>query len=112
MIKIGYLSLYVDDVILAYHKQKEYQALQVIDQGYEQCAITGGHNLWLFLGAGGLKIGHIEDFIHRRQSTLIGSIDPQNQLAKLSEINMYQRKIGSLICAAITIRSDIYPAAP
>ena len=112
MIKIGYLSLYVDDVILAYHKQKEYQALQVIDQVYERCASTGGHNHWWFPGAGGSKISHIEEFIHRRQSTLIGSIDPKNQLANLSEIKMYQRKIGSLICAAITIRFDIYPAAP
>ena len=112
MIKIGFLSLYVDDVILAYHKQKEYQALQIIDQVYERCASTGGHNHWWFPGAGGSKISHIEEFIHRRQSTLIGSIDPKNQLANRSETKTYQRKIGSLICAAITIRSDIYPAAP
>ena len=52
MTKIGFLSLYMGDVLLAYHKQKEYQALQVIDQGYERCAITGGHNLWLFLEQG------------------------------------------------------------
>lgn len=127
MIKDGIIVFfYVDDIIFAYspQKQEEYEhAVLTLSQVY---TMTGGEDLQWFLGIGVTRdqekqliylsqtayIDKISRLIERqdvRHDTPMGTIElrPYKELATPSEINRYQRKIGSLLFAATTTRPDI-----
>jgi hypothetical protein len=127
MIKEGvFIFFYVDDIILAYDKQKEHLAQQTIDHLRSKYTITGGNDLHWFLGmevirhrhqrkillsqaAYSEKISRLADKTDVRHDTPMAMVElrPRDGLASASEINKYQRKIGSLLFAAVTTRPDI-----
>ncbi|KAK1912922.1 hypothetical protein P3342_004858 [Pyrenophora teres f. teres] len=127
LIKDGIIIFfYVDDIILAYHKDMEHQAQQAIKRLQDKYLFTGGNDLQWFLGveiirdresrtiqlsqaAYADKISRLADRTDIRHDTPMATAEllPRDGLASLSEINKYQRKIGSLLFAAVTTRPDI-----
>lgn len=127
MVKDGiFIFFYVDDIILAYDKRKEHLAHQTIDYLRDRYMITGGNDLQWFLGmevmrdrqgrrvllsqaAYADKISRLADKKDVRHDTPMAATElkPREGLASASEINRYQRKIGSLLFAAVTTRPDI-----
>jgi hypothetical protein len=120
------IFFYVDDIIFAYAKHKEKEAQQAVKLLQEKYTMTGGGDLQWFLGVEVLRrrdqgLIHLSqaayvDKIHRlvnrhdiRHDTPMSSIElkPSEPLATLADINRYQRKIGSLLFAAVTTRPDI-----
>ena len=120
------IFFYVDDIILAYNKEQAQQA-QTIDQSLQKVySMTGGDDLQWFLGIE-VRRDRLKQLIHLsqgaycekisrlaedrtiRHDTPIASaeLQPREGLATLSEINKYQRKIGSLLYAAVNTRPDI-----
>ena len=88
--------------------------------------MSGGHDLQWFLGVEVIrqrdqrlihlsqlayidKIRRLADQTDGRHNTPMAPIEikPRHDLAAPSEINRYQRKIGSLLFAAVTTRPDI-----
>ncbi|KAL5371266.1 hypothetical protein DPSP01_014784 [Paraphaeosphaeria sporulosa] len=117
---------YVDDIVLTYHKQKEQEAQQTIKRLQEKYTFTGGNDLQWFLGVEVIrdrshrkiqlsqaayveKISRLADRKDIRHDTPMAATElkPRTGLATPSEINKYQRKIGSLLFAAVTTRPDI-----
>lgn len=117
---------YVDDIILAFHKEKEQEAKQAIRRLQEKYIFTGGDDLQWFLGVEVIrdrkhqriqlsqaaysdKISRLADKKNIRHDTPMATIElkPRSGLATPSEINRFQRKIGSLLFAAVTTRPDI-----
>ncbi|KAK1914204.1 hypothetical protein P3342_007450 [Pyrenophora teres f. teres] len=95
LIKDGIIIFfYVDDIILAYHKDMEHQAQQAIKRLQDKYLFTGGNDLQWFLG--------VEIIRDREHDTPMATAEllPRDGLASPSEINKYQRKIGSLLFAA------------
>ena len=127
MVKDGvFIFFYVDDIILAFNKQNEQLAQQTMDYLRERYTITGGNDLQWFLGmeiirhrhlrkillsqaAYADKISRLADKMDVRHDTPMAAVElrPRDGLASASEINRYQRKIGSLLFAAVTTRPDI-----
>jgi hypothetical protein len=127
LIKYGVIIFfYVDDIILAYHKDKGQEAQNAIKQLQEKYLFTGGNDLQWFLGmevirdrtnyriqlsqsAYSDKISRLADNTSIRHDTPMASIElqPREGLASPAEVNKYQRKIGSLLFAAVTTRPDI-----
>ena len=127
LIKDGIIIFfYVDDIILAYSKQKETEAQQAMQHLRDKYSITGGDCLQWFLGVEVIrnreqrkiqlsqaayadKISRLVDRKDIRHDTPMAAIElkPREGLATPSEINKYQRKIGSLMFAAVTTRPDI-----
>ncbi|KAI1507250.1 polyprotein [Pyrenophora tritici-repentis] len=120
------IFFYVDDIILAYHKDMEQSAQQAIARLQEKYLFTGGNDLQWFLGveiirdrksrtiqlsqaAYADKISRLADRTDIRHDTPMATAEllPRDGLACPSEINKYQRKIGSLLFAAVTTRPDI-----
>jgi hypothetical protein len=102
------------------------EAQQTIKQLQERYTITGGHDLQWFLGmeiirnrsnrkiqlsqsAYATKISQLADKKSIRHNTPMAVVELQshNGAASMSEIRRYQRKIGSLLFAAVTTRPDI-----
>ena len=119
------LFFYVDDIVLAYKPEERNTAYGLINQLKSKYKLTGGGNLQWFLG-----IEIIRDLKTRRiwlsQASYIEKITnlaetvtpdqtpmsaeellPSDGRAHFSEINRFQRKIGSLLYVAVISRPDI-----
>ncbi|KAH5706327.1 RNA-directed DNA polymerase [Parastagonospora nodorum] len=127
MIKDGVIIFfYVDDIIIAYHSKKESEALKAIKRIQDKYLCTGGEDLQWFLGVEVMrnrqqktiqlsqaayvdKISLLINHQSMRHDTPMSGIEllPRDGLAAPAEINKYQRKIGSLLFAAVTTRPDI-----
>ena len=127
LIKDGVIVFfYVDDIILAYHKKKEQDAQHAIKRLQDKYTFTGGNDLQWFLGMEVVrdrttrkiqlsqasysdKISRLADRTNVRHDTPMAAIEllPRKGLATPTEINKFQRKIGSLLFAAVTTRPDI-----
>jgi hypothetical protein len=120
------IFFYVDDIILAYHKSKEDDAHRIVKSLKEKYILTGGDDLQWFLGVEIIrdreqkliqlsqqsyveKISRLAEQLDVRHDTPMASMElvPNPELATAAEINRYQRKIGSLLFAAVTTRPDI-----
>ncbi|KAF7573323.1 hypothetical protein PtrM4_082280 [Pyrenophora tritici-repentis] len=127
MIKDGVIIFfYVDDIIVAYRSKQESEAMKAINWIQEKYACTGGDNLQWFLGVEVMrnrkqktiqlsqaayvdKISQLINHQNVRHDTPMSGIElrPREGLAAPAEVNKYQRKIGSLLFAAVTTRPDI-----
>jgi len=120
------IFFYVDDIIVAFHRTKESDAEQAVKLPQGRYTMTAGEHLQWFLGveiirhrdkrtiqlsqAGYVdKISRLIDKRQLRHDTPMANIElkPRRDSATPSEINKYQRKIGSLLFAAVTTRPDI-----
>jgi hypothetical protein len=120
------IFFYVDDIIVAYHKDKEAAATKAVNLLQNKYTMTGGDNLQWFLGMEVIrqrdqhlmqlsqaayveKIQRLIDKSDCRHDTPMAGVElkPRTGLASPSEVNKYQRKIGSLLFAAVTTRPDI-----
>ena len=120
------IFFYVDDIIVAYHQLQEQEAIDAINLIKERYQCTGGDDLQWFLGVEVTRnrsrrtielsqasyVDKISQLITRqdiRHDTPMAGIElkPRSDLAASAEINLYQRKIGSLLFAAVTTRPDI-----
>jgi len=127
MIKDGVIIFfYVDDIIIAYHSKQQQEAMKAIELLQDKYRCTGGDDLQWFLGVEVIrdrtqktiqlsqaayadKISQLASRQDIRHDTPMSSIElkPRDGLAEPAEINRYQRKIGSLLFAAVTTRPDI-----
>jgi hypothetical protein len=127
MIKDGiFVFFYVDDIIFAYDPTKETEYQHTVKQLQQCFTMTGGEDLQWFLGMEIIRdrenrLIHLSqqayiDKIYRlandksvRHDTPMSGIElkPYEGSASPSEINRYQRKIGSLLFAATTTRPDV-----
>lgn len=127
MIKDGIIIFfYVDDIIMAYHKQSQSEAETLVALLQQKFTFTGGKDLQWFLGVEVIrdkakqyiwlsqaayvdKISRLVDKRDLRHDTPMSGIElkPRIGFATPAEINKYQRKIGSLLYAAVTTRPDI-----
>lgn len=127
MIKDGIIIFYyVDDIILAYRKDQSKKGQEAMDQLKQRYSITGGDDLQWFLGIEVIrdrskqlihlsqvayceKINRLVDDQTIRHDTPMATSElmPREGLATPSEINRYQRKVGSLLYAAVNTRPDI-----
>ena len=119
------IFFYVDDIVVAYKKSKQPMVHELIKKLQQKYNLEGGQQLQWFLGIRVLR-DRERKLIWLSQSTYIDKIanlatssqpdsTPMSQeelmsykdRASYSEINSYQRKIGSLLYAAVTTRPDI-----
>jgi hypothetical protein len=127
MIRNGVIIFfYVDDIIIAYLRGMDAEAQRVIKSLQEKYILTGGDDLQWFLGieihrnrdqkliqlsqsSYVEKISRLTEHSDIRHDTPMASVEllPNTGLATPAEINRYQRKIGSLLFAAVTTRPDI-----
>ena len=127
LIKKGVIIFfYVDDIIIAYSQASKSEADQTVKYLQDKYTITGGHDLQWFLGIEVTrdqdnhriflsqtsyidKISQLADRTDLRHDTPMASVElmPYKDIAVPSTINRYQRKIGSLLFAAVTTRPDI-----
>jgi hypothetical protein len=127
MIRDGIIIFfYVDDIIFAYDRQKNTQYQEIIKSLQKEYTMTGGEELQWFLGMEIIrdrdnhlihlsqaaylqKISRLVDDRSVRHDTPMAAIElkPYEGLATLSEVNKYQRKIGSQLFAATSTRPDI-----
>jgi hypothetical protein len=120
------IFFYVDDIVMAYPKEKSKQAAQLLKDLQKNYTITGGHNLQWFLGMEVIrdrsnkrlqlsqasyleKISRLIDRKELRHDTPMMQLElkPREGLASPGDIKKYQRKIGSILYAAITTRPDV-----
>jgi Reverse transcriptase (RNA-dependent DNA polymerase) len=120
------IFFYVDDIVTAYRKAQEAEVQALIYALRQRYELTGGHELQWFLGLHIIRdrqrrliwlsqsayIEKIFRLIENKSlpySTPMASTEllPYEGLSKLSEIRRYQRKIGSLLYAAVMTRPDI-----
>lgn len=119
------IFFYVDDIVVAYRKPAEPTVHRLINKLKQHYNLEGGNDLQWFLGIGILR-DREKRIIWLSQSSYIDKITnlakstqpdetpmsrdeliPYEDRASYSEINLYQRKIGSLLYAAVTTRPDI-----
>jgi hypothetical protein len=119
------IFFYVDDIVVAYKKDREPLVQKMIQKLKQQFNLDGGSELQWFLGIRVIR-DRKRKLIWLSQSTYIDKIAnlatssqpdatpmthdelrPYEDRASYSEINLYQRKIGSLLYAAVTTRPDI-----
>jgi hypothetical protein len=119
------IFFYVDDIIIAYHSKQQQEATKAIKTIQEKYLCTGGDDLQWFLGVEIIrnrdqkttqlsqaayvdKISQLASRQDVRHDTPMSSVElkPRNDLAEPAEVNRYQRKIGSLLFAAVTTRPD------
>jgi hypothetical protein len=128
-IKDGVLIFfYVDDVIVAYADKKRAQADELVRNLKNIYTLTGGDDLQWFLGVQVIRnrvarkiwlsqaqyVNKIHKLCDQEPSTKkwktpMGQLEllPYKGTASPSEINRYQKKIGSLLFAAVNTRPDI-----
>lgn len=126
-IKNGILVFfYVDDVIVAYRKRQTSEVEALSKQLQEKYKISGGdpaqwflgmeiirdrpqRRIWLSQTAYIDKIAKLADkknLSHRVPMT-IEELKPREDIATRQEIHRYQRKIGSILFAAVSTRPDV-----
>lgn len=120
------IFFYVDDIIVAYAQSKKHEAKQAVKRLQGKYTFTGGNDLQWFLGMEVIcdrpnrriqlsqisyvnKISKLIDKSDIHNDTPMADVElkPHNGSATSAEINKYQRKIGSLLFAAVTTRPDI-----
>jgi Reverse transcriptase (RNA-dependent DNA polymerase) len=116
---------YVDDIVFSYRKSQESMAKGLISQLKQRYKLTGGDDLQWFLGIEVIrdrknrriwlsqssyidKIANLADTIQPDQTPMNrNELLPYKHRALPHIINRYQKKIGSLLYAAVTTRIDI-----
>jgi Reverse transcriptase (RNA-dependent DNA polymerase) len=120
------IFFYVDDIALTFRKAQESEAQELINALKQKYELTGGHELQWFLGIQIIQdrqrrliwlsqsayIEKISRLVDKKSSPCnspMASIEllPYEGLSKLSETRRYQKKIGSLLYAAVITRPDI-----
>ncbi|KAL6152339.1 hypothetical protein ACJQWK_04811 [Exserohilum turcicum] len=120
------IFFYVDDFNIAYDQNQRHLASTLVEDLKKTYSMTGGDDIQWFLGievrrdrgnrlihlsqsAYCEKISRLAEDRTVRHDTPIGSAElkPRDGLATPPEINKYQRKIGSLLYAAVNTRPDI-----
>lgn len=120
------IFFYVDDVIIAYRKKAQEDVDEVSQQLQEKYQITGGKEVQWFLGMEIIrdrpqrkiwlsqtsyieKVSKLIDLSDRLPDVPMGTEEllPRRDHAAPHEIQKYQRKIGSLLFAAVSTRPDI-----
>ena len=119
------IFFYVDDIVVAYRKPAEPTVHRLINKLKQHFNLEGGNDLQWFLGIRILRdrekriiwlsqSSYIDKIINLAKSTQPDEtpmsreeLIPYEDRASYSEINLYQRKIGSLLYAAVTTRPDI-----
>lgn len=125
------IFFYVDDIVLAFEKGKRALVDRISDQLKETYTLTGGESLQWFLGIEILrdrkkgliwlsqaeyveKIQRLADCTGPSPATPMRNkelLPYEEEKASLTSINQYQRKIGSILYAAVITRPDIAFAA-
>ena len=119
------LFFYVDDVVIAFKKNKKEQAKYLIQAIKDQYTLTGGEDIQWFLGIEILR-DRKQGLIKLSQALYIDKISklakeghipttpmrniellPYSGRASAASITQYQRKIGSLLYVAVITRPDI-----
>ncbi|KAJ3554331.1 hypothetical protein NPX13_g10642 [Xylaria arbuscula] len=123
--------IYVDDIVLAYQSHKEVSAMRLIRELKTKYQLTGGDDLQWFLGVKVIrdrqqkliwlsqssyieKISKLSNSKEKKHPTpmKIQELLPYRGLATAKEIHAYQKKIGSIMYAAVITRPDIaFPAS-
>jgi hypothetical protein len=117
---------YVDDIIVAYRRGQEDRAQELITSLRSKYRLTGGDDVQWFLGIEVLrdwlarriwlsqsayidKIANLADDEFRAEKVPMKSEEllPYEGTASKQEIKRYQRKIGSLLYAAVITRPDV-----
>ncbi|KAF7573989.1 hypothetical protein PtrM4_056120 [Pyrenophora tritici-repentis] len=127
MIRDGVFTFfYVDDIILASSKRHAEVARKVEEELKQRYNLTGGKDLQWFLGVEVIrdrekrkiwlsqkayveKIARLATNKDQRHNTPMARVElvAREGLATPGEINLYQRKIGSLLFAAVNTRPDV-----
>ncbi|KAF7566825.1 hypothetical protein PtrM4_151450 [Pyrenophora tritici-repentis] len=127
MIRDGvFIFFYVDDIILASSKRHAEVARKVEEELKQRYNLTGGKDLQWFLGVEVIrdrekrkiwlsqkayveKIARLATNKDQRHNTPMARVElvAREGLATPGEINLYQRKIGSLLFAAVNTRPDV-----
>lgn len=121
---------YVDDIVLAYKKGRESEIHRLMDKLQTRYKLTGGKPLQWFLGIEIIrdrekkllwlsqsdyldKIANLADRTdyHHNVPMRREELTPNEDRASLSSIRSYQRKIGSILYAAVITRPDVAFAA-
>ena len=119
------IFFYVDDIVLAYRKSQELKAQDLVNQLKRHYNISGGEDLQWFLGIQ-IHRDRAQKSIWLSQNSYIDKIVkladtnqsdetpmtktelfPYEHRASRQIVRAYQRKIGSLLYAAVTTRIDI-----
>ncbi|KAI7772858.1 hypothetical protein LA080_001633, partial [Diaporthe eres] len=120
------IFFYVDDIVVAYRKNRQRQVDELAQQLQEKYKISGGDPIQWFLGmeihrdrpnrriwlAQTAYIEKIAKMANKRNLShkvpmTTEELKPRTDAAKPAEVNSYQRKIGSILFAAISTRPDI-----
>ncbi|KAF7173426.1 hypothetical protein CNMCM6106_007498 [Aspergillus hiratsukae] len=118
------IFFYVDDIVLAYRKSQHSTAKSLIKQLKAQYNISGGEDLQWFLGIAIYrdrkqrkawlsqasyidKISRLADTTQPGETPMIKAELLHKERASGQTVRKYQRKIGSLLYAAVTTRIDI-----
>ncbi|QGA13501.1 hypothetical protein EYB26_001151 [Talaromyces marneffei] len=119
------LFFYVDDIVLAYKKEREAEANEIMARLRKKYNITGGEDLDWFLGMRIVR-DREKKLIWLSQATYIDKIAklvdshqnddvpmsreellPYEGTADYSSIHKYQRKVGSIMYTAVSTRPDV-----
>jgi hypothetical protein len=126
MLKSGImLFFYVDDIVMAYKKNRQLEADSVLSQLRAKYDISGGEDLEWFLGMRIIR-DRSNKVIWLSQATYIDKIAkladtqqtddtpmsreellPYNETATYKSQHRYQRKVGSIMYAAVSTRPDV-----
>lgn len=124
------IFFYVDDIVLAYKKKRESEVQSIMNNVRKKYKLTGGEPLQWFLGIEIIrdrerrliwlsqsdyldKIANLADQTERRHDTPMRreELVPYAERATLASIRRYQRKVGSILYAAVITRPDVAFAA-
>lgn len=119
------IFFYVDDIIIAHRKEKQSDVERLISQVSARYKIDGGKEAQWFLGMEIIRdrasrqiwlsqTSYIEKIIKLANKIKTATVPmgaeellPRSDRASPNEVNRYQKKIGSLLFAAISTRPDI-----
>jgi hypothetical protein len=119
------IFFYVDDIVMACKPQDRPEVDRIVTQLRQKYQLTGGNDLIWFLGMEvhrdrGKRLiwlsqaNYIERIARLAQTADLPStpmttqeLFPFDGIAEMASVRLYQRKIGSLLYAAVTTRPDI-----